>query len=133
MTNKSKWQPSSIFPSKLKRLLARRKGKPEPVSETLNVLMYEIGDLHKALTYSRFYPEFEIAYRAEARAALADAIAQLELLAETLKFDWEELRELGDQRFLHSDELDRRHAMNSTEPPPRPDESMDPSIIIKSV
>lgn len=127
MTNKSKWQPSSIFPSKLKRLLAKRRGKHEPVSETLNVLMYEIGDLHKAVTYSRFYPEYEIAYRAEARAALADAIAQMELITETLGFDWEELRELGDERFLHSDELDRRHAMHSTKPPPTPDKSMDPS------
>ena len=97
--------------SKLQRLLAKRHGKPEPISETLNVLGYEFGDLQKALTYMRFYPEYEIAYRGECRVAIADMIAQLELICETLGMDWEDMRKLGDERFLHSDEIDRRHGI----------------------
>ena len=96
--------------TKLERLLQKRHWKHEPMSETLNVLGYEFGDLQKAMTYMRFYPDYAIAYKGEARAAIADMIAQLELICETLEFDWEEMRALGDERFLHSDELDRRHS-----------------------
>lgn len=96
--------------SKLERLLKKRHGKPEPVSETLNVLGYELGDLNKALTYMRFYPDYKVAYVGEGKAAMADLIAQAELICEMMGWDWEDLRALGDARFLNSDELDRRHA-----------------------
>lgn len=123
MTDTFTYVRSRKFVSKLKRLLDKRKGKPEPLPETLSVVMYELGDLAKALTYIRFYPEFEVAYRGEAKAALADLIAQVELLVETLGLDWEELRELGDERFLNSDELDRRHAKYGTKSPQGPEGS----------
>ena len=99
-----------VFPSKLMRLLEKRQGKPEPISETLNVLGYEFGDLQKALTYMRFYPDYRVAYIGEAKAAMADLLAQAELICETMGWDLEDLRVLGDARFLNSDELDRRHS-----------------------
>ena len=96
--------------TKLERLLVKRHGKPEPMSETLNVLGYEFGDLQKFTTYMRFYPDYAIAYYGECKVAIADMIAQLELICETMNIDWEKMRTLGDERFLHSDELDRRHS-----------------------
>ena len=95
--------------SKLERLLKKRHGSPEPISETLNVLGYEFGDLQKAITYMRFYPDYRIAYTGEAKAAIADMYAQMELICEMMGWDRSDLEALGDARFLNSDELDRRH------------------------
>jgi hypothetical protein len=90
--------------------MEKSKGNLESIHMTMCVLQYELGDLMKAFCYMEFYPQYKVAYRGEAKAAMADAIAQLDLICEREGWDFNELRELGDERFLHSDEIDRRES-----------------------
>ena len=71
----------------------------EPVSDTLEVLLYQLGDFAKCDIYRRRQPQAARAYHVEARLALADAIVQLRLLSEKMGWDWWELWEDGEERF----------------------------------
>ncbi len=91
------------------KLLAELK-RNEPSSDNklfrLSIIAYEIGDLHRAIAYSTRFKDDEkarIAYLANGKLALADALTQLYLLCLSLEWDFNELRELG---ALH---LQERH------------------------
>lgn len=72
----------------------------ETLRETLNIITYELGDLHKCVVYSETrYPHLKEAYMAEAKIALADIITQTRLLAEMLGADFETLMVDGEERF----------------------------------
>lgn len=74
----------------------------EPSSDNklfrLSIIAYEIGDLHRAIAYAARFKDDEkakIAYLANGKLALADALTQLYLLCLSLEWDYNQLRELG--------------------------------------
>jgi hypothetical protein len=82
----------------------------EPSSDNklfrLSIIAYEIGDLHRAIAYAARFKDDDkakIAYLANGKLALADALTQLYLLCLSLEWDFNQLRELG---ALH---LQERH------------------------
>lgn len=91
------------------KLLAELK-RNEPSSDNqlfrLSIIAYEIGDLHRSIVYATRFKDDEkarLAYLANGKLALADALAQLYLLCISLEWDFNKLRELG---ALH---LQERH------------------------
>ena len=77
---------------------------PEPIDQdefkTLNILAYEVGDINKALVHAWRRPKLKNAYLAEARISIADAYLQLRLVAQMLGFNFKEIMEDGEERFL---------------------------------
>ena len=64
----------------------------------LSIIAYEIGDLHRAIAYAARFKDDDkakIAYLANGKLALADALTQLYLLCLSLEWDFNQLRELG--------------------------------------
>ncbi len=68
---------------------------------TLTVMQYELGDLAKCVIYGRLDSTTapDLAYRAEARVALADALVQLAILAEMLDVSTATSMSEGIERF----------------------------------
>jgi len=71
------------------------KGKEEDIAEQFLVLIYEIGDLAKCIANMIWYPKDAVAYKAEAKKAIADAITQLRITCEYLGISFEEMDDLG--------------------------------------
>jgi len=83
------------------RLLEELK-RNEPSSDNkllrLSIIAYEIGDLHRAIAYATRFKDDDkarLAYLANGKLALADALTQLYLLCLSLEWDFDDLRELG--------------------------------------
>ncbi len=70
-------------------------GEKESISEQILVLIYEIGDLAKCVANMMWYPEDVVAYKAEAKKAIADTITQLRITCEYLGISYEEMEKLG--------------------------------------
>lgn len=70
-----------------------RKGKDK--QGCLNILMWELGDLSKAIQYSKWHPHLEDGYRGEAKLALAAILFQSEALCGMYGWTLEEIRDLG--------------------------------------
>ncbi len=68
--------------------------------KTIHVLLYEFGDLAKALVYAATNREdLRPAYLLEARIALADMIMQTRVLAQGLGWNWDEVKDEGEDRL----------------------------------
>lgn len=73
----------------------------EPLSDTILVFIYELGDLAKCIHRINREKDDEIkrGYLAEAKKALADVITQTRLICERLGFNFEDLKLLGEQEM----------------------------------
>jgi len=74
------------------------KDKQETLPEQILVLIYELGDLTKAVSRMIWYPKDNVmykAYRAEAKRALGDMVTQIYLTCEYLELDFNEVKEFG--------------------------------------
>ena len=80
-------------------LLNTIKAEPEPLLETLAVLLYEMGDLAKAVMRAQWEPDLAKGYRGEEKIALGDIYVQWQLICETRGFEPEEIKQLGIEHF----------------------------------
>lgn len=87
----------------------------EPTSNNrqfrMNIIMYEIGDLARALVYSDRFRDDEKQFRirmADGKSAIADVLTQLFLLCETTGWDFHEMRKLGAEHLKERHEDFRR-------------------------
>ena len=81
----------------------------DDIGKQIRVVTYELGDLVKCIHKMLRFPHLSSAFRAEAKLALADLIAQLHLTAAYLEFDFDELVELGFRRAKESQLARRSH------------------------
>ena len=87
--------------SDVDKLLIQLK-KNEPTSDNqffrLAILMYEMGDLNRSIVYAERFKNDEkarIAYLANGKLALADALTQLHLLCQSVGWNFNDIRKLG--------------------------------------
>jgi hypothetical protein len=73
--------------------------KNEKLREQVPVLLYELGDLSKAVVMMDVHPKLRQAYTEEARLAVADLLAQLQLFCIRLNIDLPSQLILGVRRF----------------------------------
>lgn len=99
--------------------LLRALKKNEPTNDNkffrLSIIAYEIGDLHRSVIYAERFKSDEkirIGYLAHGKLALADALTQLYLLCETMKWDFHELRKLGAEHLKERQEDFKRQNWN---------------------
>lgn len=99
--NNDKNDNSGTETSDIDKLLVELK-RNEPSSDNqlfrLSIIAYEIGDLHRAIAYASRFKDDEkarLAYLANGKLAIADALTQLYLLCISLEWDFNKLRELG--------------------------------------
>jgi hypothetical protein len=74
----------------------------EPTSDNqffrLAIIAYEVGDINRSIVYAERFKEDKdarIAYLANGKLAMADALTQLYLLCQSLGWNFHELRKLG--------------------------------------
>ena len=84
--------------------------KTETSWHQLAIILYELGDLSKAIVYRERYPEDRIAWNGEAKCAISDLIAQCIVICEREGWDYEEMRQLGIERMI---EKITRHLENN--------------------
>jgi len=70
------------------------------IPKTLNVALYELGNVAKAVTYAESRPAVANAYLADAKLELSDLITQCRILAEHLEVDFRQLVADGEDRFM---------------------------------
>jgi len=80
-------------------LLNKIKTKPEPLPETLTILLYELGDFAKCLMRSQWKAD-STGYTSEMKLALGDMYAQWQVICESLGFNPDEVKELGIEHFI---------------------------------
>ena len=76
--------------------------KNEPTSDNqffrLAIIAYEMGDLNRSIVYAERFKNDEkarIAYLANGKLALADALTQLHLLCQSVGWNFNDIRKLG--------------------------------------
>lgn len=83
--------------------LTKYHNKREPLHETTAVLCYEVGNMLEHAMYM-YWNEADkgdvMVHRGFLISELMDAIAQCELICESLGMDFNELRELGKEKAL---------------------------------
>ncbi len=79
--------------------LTKLHGKPEPLQDTVSVLSYEVGKMMEATMYMKWHPD-DKAWRGQLKSELMDAIAQCELICESLGIDFEEYRQMGIEKAM---------------------------------
>ncbi len=80
-------------------LTIKHGGIPEPLYETTAVLCYEVGRMLEQAMYLRWYGE-DKARLGFFKSELMDAIAQCQLICESLNIDFNEIRELGVEKAM---------------------------------
>ncbi len=80
-------------------LTKKREGISEPLYETTAVLSYEVGKMLEQAMYLRWYGE-DKARLGFYKSELMDAIAQCQLICESLGCDFEEMRQLGEEKAM---------------------------------
>ncbi len=80
-------------------LTIKRHGVPEPLHETTAVLSYEVGRMLEQAMYLRWYGE-DKARLGFFKSELIDAIAQCQLICESLECNFEEMRQLGEEKAM---------------------------------
>ena len=76
--------------------LTRQLGRVPNVGQALHIMQWELGDLAKAWTYSKWHPDLSRAYEQEAKKALADLIFQARVVAALLDIHLTEVIEMGE-------------------------------------
>ena len=75
--------------------LTRKLGREPNVDTALHIMQWELGDLAKSWTYSRWHPDLARAYKAEAKAALSGLVFQSEVVAKLLDTNILDLLDMG--------------------------------------
>ncbi len=75
-------------------------GMPEPLHETTAVLSYEVGRMLEQAMYMMWNPDDIKIRRGFFKSELIDAIAQCELICESLGVDFDEMRQLGREKAM---------------------------------
>ena len=75
--------------------LTRKLGREPNIDTALHIIQWELGDLTKAHTYSKWHPNLDAAYKAEAKHALASLLFQAEVVAALLDTDTATLFDFG--------------------------------------
>lgn len=70
--------------------------------DTLEVLVYEVGEVSKCVHHARNFPKLRLGYVGELQCALADTLAQILVLAEWYEIPREHLMQLAHDRFIES-------------------------------
>jgi len=85
--------------------------KNEPTSDNqffrLAILMYEMGDLNRSIVYAERFKDDEkarITHLANGKLALADALAQIYLLCQSVGWNFNDLRKLGAEHLKERQE-----------------------------
>lgn len=85
--------------------------KNEPTSDNqffrLAIIAYEMGDLNRSIVYAERFKNDEkarIAYLANGKLALADALTQLHLLCQSVGWNFNDLRKLGAEHLKERQE-----------------------------
>ncbi len=87
--------------TKMKSILERvEEGHPGETSlDTMNIMIYELGDLTKMLFYSKVYPERKKIQMIGAKIALSDLLAQCHVVCEREGWSFVELDLMGKERL----------------------------------
>ena len=80
-------------------LTSRRHGIPEPLYETTAVLSYEVGRMMEHAMYLHWLGH-DSARLGFYKSELIDAIAQCDLICESLGVDFDEMRQLGKEKAI---------------------------------
>lgn len=79
--------------------LTKLHGHPEPLYETTAVLSYEVGKMLEQAMYLLWHGD-DAARRGCYKSELIDAIAQCLLICESLKVDFDEMKDLGIEKAM---------------------------------
>lgn len=74
-------------------------GIPEPLYETTAVLSYEVGKMMEQAMYL-YWHGYDPARLGFYKSELIDAIAQLVLICESIRVDFDEMKELGIEKAM---------------------------------
>ena len=80
--------------------LTKYKGCREPLEETTAVLSYEVGRMLEQAMYIKWFPDDKKARLGFYKSELIDAIAQCDLICESLEVDFDEMREMGREKAM---------------------------------
>jgi len=73
------------------------------------IVLYELGDVARALVYGLRFPSESNAHRAELKLAVADLYMMVRKLISDLPWSEEEIRQLGEQRLRQKyEEFEKR-------------------------
>jgi len=72
----------------------------ETPENIIPIMTYELGDLAKCLMFAKRRPQLEKEYKAEARIATSDLVAQCIVMCERLGWDFYEVVHLGEDRCI---------------------------------
>lgn len=75
--------------------LTRRLGREPNIDTALHILQWELGDLAKSWTYSKWHPDLATSYKAEAKLALSALLFQAHVVAALLDLSPAELLAIG--------------------------------------
>ncbi|GAI90378.1 unnamed protein product [marine sediment metagenome] len=64
--------------------LTHRLGREPNIDTALHIMQWELGDLAKSHTYSKWHPDLESSYKAEAKLALSSLFFQFHVVAALL-------------------------------------------------
>jgi len=64
--------------------LTRQLGREPNIDTALHIMQWELGDLAKSHTYSKWHPDLESSYKAEAKLALSSLLFQAHVVAALL-------------------------------------------------
>ena len=92
-----------------KLLIQLKNGEPTSDNQffRLAILAYEMGDLNRSMVYAERFKDDEkarIAYMANGKLALADALTQIYLLCQSVGWNFNELRKLGAEHLKERQE-----------------------------
>ena len=80
--------------------LTRRLGREPNVDTALHIMQWNLGDLTKCYTHSKWHPELSGPYLTEAKLALGSLLFQAEVVASLLGTDTATLFDLGRDTVL---------------------------------
>ena len=75
--------------------LTRKLGREPNVDTALHIMQWEIGDLAKSWTYSKWHPDLKSSYVAEAKLALSSLLLQAHVVVALLDASPAELLAIG--------------------------------------
>ena len=76
-----------------------KRGTREPLHETVSVLSYEVGRMLEQAMYL-YWEGDDMARRGFLKSELIDAIAQCQLICESLGCNFEEMRQMGVEKAI---------------------------------
>jgi len=73
---------------------------PEPLHETVSVLSYEVGHMMDHVMHMLWASKNSDVHRGFLKSELMDAIAQCDILCESLGCNFDEMREMGREKAM---------------------------------